>query len=148
MSITQLFGKCRELGYCDCGGILGCTDDTAPKRKKGNMDTETPIEKLEGLGGFGDDFVGVEIDIPEIKPSKRDVEVAKKATKPNDTPGNPCRWCSRRGEPCKRHGGGESQTYPHRKKSEKKKVLKTVPSVETVELDIGDLKITYTRRVE
>jgi hypothetical protein len=24
MPVLELFGKCRDLGYCDCGGFLGC----------------------------------------------------------------------------------------------------------------------------
>lgn len=67
MSITQLYGKCRELGYCACGGKLGCTDDTRNvvklsgnqykpkpdkwKRKNFGMDMDTPIEKLVKNGG-------------------------------------------------------------------------------------------------
>lgn len=27
MSRPLLYGPCRELGYCDCGGKLGCVDD-------------------------------------------------------------------------------------------------------------------------
>lgn len=32
MAILELYGKCRELGYCDCGGRYSCVDDEKPIR--------------------------------------------------------------------------------------------------------------------
>jgi hypothetical protein len=26
MAVLELYGKCKELGYCDCGGFFGCND--------------------------------------------------------------------------------------------------------------------------
>jgi hypothetical protein len=26
MPTLEQYGKCRELGYCDCGGFFGCVD--------------------------------------------------------------------------------------------------------------------------
>ena len=31
MALVELYGKCRQLGYCDCGGFFGCIDDDGPK---------------------------------------------------------------------------------------------------------------------
>ena len=30
MAVLELYGKCKELGYCDCGGFLGCSDPDGP----------------------------------------------------------------------------------------------------------------------
>ena len=30
---VELYGKCRELGYCDCKGFFGCVDDEHVKDK-------------------------------------------------------------------------------------------------------------------
>jgi hypothetical protein len=27
MAVLELYGKCKELGYCDCRGFFGCVDD-------------------------------------------------------------------------------------------------------------------------
>jgi hypothetical protein len=32
MPALELYGKCKELGYCDCGGFFGCVDPSGPKR--------------------------------------------------------------------------------------------------------------------
>ena len=26
MAVLELYGKCKGLGYCDCGGFFGCND--------------------------------------------------------------------------------------------------------------------------
>jgi hypothetical protein len=31
MAVLELHGKCKELGYCDCGGFWGCANPPAPK---------------------------------------------------------------------------------------------------------------------
>jgi hypothetical protein len=33
MAVLELYGKCKELGYCDCGGFLGCVDPKPPAPK-------------------------------------------------------------------------------------------------------------------
>lgn len=33
MAVLELYGKCKELGYCDCGGFFGCRDDEGAKLK-------------------------------------------------------------------------------------------------------------------
>jgi hypothetical protein len=33
MAVLELYGKCKELGYCDCGGFLGCVDPRPPAPK-------------------------------------------------------------------------------------------------------------------
>jgi hypothetical protein len=30
MAVLELYGKCKQLGYCDCGGFLGCVDLDGP----------------------------------------------------------------------------------------------------------------------
>jgi hypothetical protein len=32
MAVLELYGRCREEGYCICGGRNGCIDDEGPKR--------------------------------------------------------------------------------------------------------------------
>lgn len=32
--MVELYGTCRELGYCDCGGFLGCVDPRSPEERK------------------------------------------------------------------------------------------------------------------
>jgi hypothetical protein len=33
MAVLELYGKCKELGYCDCGGFRGCHDPKPPAPK-------------------------------------------------------------------------------------------------------------------
>jgi hypothetical protein len=34
MTLVELNGECREVGYCDCGGLLGCVGDESVERPK------------------------------------------------------------------------------------------------------------------
>jgi hypothetical protein len=36
MPALELYGKCKEFGYCDCGGFFGCVDEDSPKRAPKN----------------------------------------------------------------------------------------------------------------
>ena len=38
----ELYGKCRELGYCDCGGFFGCFDPGGPRRKASKKELANP----------------------------------------------------------------------------------------------------------
>jgi hypothetical protein len=33
MAVLELYGKCKELGYCDCKGFFGCVDPRPPAPK-------------------------------------------------------------------------------------------------------------------
>jgi hypothetical protein len=33
MAVLELYGKCKELGYCDCSGFFGCVDPRPPAPK-------------------------------------------------------------------------------------------------------------------
>jgi hypothetical protein len=33
MAVLELYGKCKELGYCDCDGFFGCVDPRPPAPK-------------------------------------------------------------------------------------------------------------------
>jgi hypothetical protein len=33
MAVLELYGKCKELGYCDCSGFFGCVDPRPPASK-------------------------------------------------------------------------------------------------------------------
>ena len=33
MSVLELYGKCKELEYCDCGGFFGCVEPAPPMDK-------------------------------------------------------------------------------------------------------------------
>src|SRR5687768_14248545 len=56
MAVLELYGKCKELGYCDCGGFLGCESPAlvecevcdrshAPNHPHiANIDGDTPID--------------------------------------------------------------------------------------------------------
>jgi hypothetical protein len=33
MAVLELYGKCKELGYCDCEGFFGCVDPRPPAPK-------------------------------------------------------------------------------------------------------------------
>lgn len=33
MAVVELYGKCKELGYCDCSGYFGCVDPKPPAPK-------------------------------------------------------------------------------------------------------------------
>jgi hypothetical protein len=33
MAVLELYGKCKELGYCDCKGFFGCVDPKPPAPK-------------------------------------------------------------------------------------------------------------------
>src|SRR5215212_7822289 len=33
MAVLELYGKCKQLGYCDCGGFWGCHDPNPPAPK-------------------------------------------------------------------------------------------------------------------
>lgn len=33
MAILELYGKCKELGYCDCRGFFGCNDEEGSRLK-------------------------------------------------------------------------------------------------------------------
>jgi hypothetical protein len=33
VSLPELLGRCRLIGYCDCGGKYGCHDPEGPQRE-------------------------------------------------------------------------------------------------------------------
>jgi hypothetical protein len=33
LAVLELYGKCKELGYCDCSGFFGCVDPKPPAPK-------------------------------------------------------------------------------------------------------------------
>ncbi len=35
---AELYGKCRELGFCDCGGFFGCTDNIKSRPDEDNLE--------------------------------------------------------------------------------------------------------------
>jgi len=39
MAVLELYGKCKQLGYCDCGGFFGCVDPNSPLPH-----TDDPVE--------------------------------------------------------------------------------------------------------
>lgn len=64
MSVVELYGKCKELGYCDCGGFLGCIDDEPmvgrPRQEPEEVIGDRPLVELAD-----------EPELPTVKESGR-----------------------------------------------------------------------------
>ena len=60
MAVLELYGKCKELGYCGCRGFFGCVDPKPPAPKpvienelRNAMEAErqTTIMRITTIGG-------------------------------------------------------------------------------------------------
>jgi hypothetical protein len=51
MAVLELYGKCKELGYCDCGGFLGCVDDGRVQEKPDGVELDRVVKSLERSEG-------------------------------------------------------------------------------------------------
>jgi hypothetical protein len=52
MAVLELYGKCKELGYCDCGGFLGCNDPdhVGGRLSPSELDAARTAAKAEAMG--------------------------------------------------------------------------------------------------
>jgi hypothetical protein len=46
MAVLELYGKCKELGYCDCGGFWGCHDPKPPAPKQLSRTSLGPFSEV------------------------------------------------------------------------------------------------------
>lgn len=86
MAILELHGKCRELGYCDCGGFLGCVDEDGVKPKPDSATLEAAARKHDTIVNEKDISRYAEA-MPELTGSMDhrlvDCEVCDKSHQPN-----------------------------------------------------------------
>jgi hypothetical protein len=131
----ELYGQCRALGYCDCGGENGCIDPDGPGTALDPDELEQarvgaihePTKKPPDTDkwqreGWGQPSKGA---IAQQKRRQREHEeylsrsTNSVPTEEDDNakpPPNPtCGYCRRRGSACARHGGGPSYYQPKRR---------------------------------
>jgi hypothetical protein len=104
MAVLELYGKCKELGYCDCGGFLGCVDVEGPGNHApalvdctvcdkshapnhphiANIEGDVPIEEAEPLVGKSSPVIYVpppDEQLPEWLRDKQATEATEDTAK-------------------------------------------------------------------
>ena len=47
MPVLELYGRCRAVGYCDCGGSNGCVDEEMK-----NISKQAVVKRRRGRAGM------------------------------------------------------------------------------------------------